>query len=77
MPATGPRMVTWAEYDKKVRSLEKQIADLRRVQASTGNGLPAATYDYVEDFDVDGTGHVSNVTKKSLVVRDGLVIDSG
>lgn len=78
MPATGKKIATEDYVNDKVRALEKQIEGLKvRIAASVAASGEDGAVDYVQDITVDGTGHVTDQTNKSMIFTKGLFKETG
>lgn len=78
MPATGKKLATEDYVDAKIRVLEKQIEALKiRLAASVPASGNDGSVDYLQDITVDGSGHVTAQTNKSIIFTKGLFKETG
>lgn len=78
MPATGKKIATEDYVNDKIRSLEKQIDAIKnRLAASVPASGNDGAVDYLQDITIDGSGHVTDQTNKSMIFTKGLFKESG
>jgi hypothetical protein len=73
MPATGKKFADESEVLSKIRRLEQKINAIR--DGSLDINLGGATQDLMvcTDFQIDGGGHITSSSWKTLSIVDGVI----
>lgn len=73
MPATGKKLATEDEVLARLKRLEQKVEAIKNGTLDIELGGETIEIWVVDSVTYDGTGHVTNVGAKKLIIEDGVI----